>query len=104
MPERRQLAQRIIQAYGAPERNPAFWRSVSPVTFVDRVSEPILIHHGTADESCPIQWSRTTVAALQRLGKDATLLTYPGEPHAFGAGWLTSMRRTVAFFDQHLAG
>jgi dienelactone hydrolase len=101
-PERRQLAQRIIRAYGSPERNPAFWRNVSPVTFLDRISEPILIHHGTADESCPIQWSHQTVAALQRLGKDATLLTYRGEPHAFGAAWPTSIRRTVAFFDRHL--
>jgi dipeptidyl aminopeptidase/acylaminoacyl peptidase len=96
------LAKRIIAEYGAPERNPAFWRNVSAVNFFDRVTEPILVHHGTADESCPIQWSRTTVASLQRFGRDAQLFTYKGEAHAFGPAWPTSMRRTVAFFDEHL--
>jgi dipeptidyl aminopeptidase/acylaminoacyl peptidase len=100
--ERRSLARRIIEEYGSPERNPAFWHNVSVVNFFDRVSEPILIHHGTADESCPIQWSRSTLAALHRLGKDATLFTYQGQPHAFDTAWPRSMRRTVAFFDTHL--
>jgi dipeptidyl aminopeptidase/acylaminoacyl peptidase len=96
------LADQIIAAYGSPEDNPAFWRNASPVTFFERVSEPILVHHGTADESCPIEWSQSTVTRLRSLGKDAELLTYPGEPHAFEAAWDASMERTVAFFERHL--
>jgi dipeptidyl aminopeptidase/acylaminoacyl peptidase len=96
------LATAIIQAYGAPERNPGFWRNLSAVNFFDRVTEPILIQHGTADESCPIAWSRETLAALKKAGKDATMYTYPGEHHAFGPAWPTSMARTVAFLDQRL--
>jgi uncharacterized protein len=92
----------IIQAYGAPERNPGFWRNLSAVNFFNRVTEPILIHHGTADETCPIAWSRETLAALKKAGKDATMYTYPGEHHAFGPDWPISMARTVAFFKQHL--
>jgi uncharacterized protein len=101
-PDRRALAQRIVAAYGAPETNPAFWRNVSSVTFFDRVTEPVLIHHGTADESCPVVWSQRTLAALRSRNKDATLHTYPGQPHAFDSAWPTSMRRTVAFLDAHL--
>jgi dipeptidyl aminopeptidase/acylaminoacyl peptidase len=96
------LADQIVATYGSPEDNPSFWRNTSPVTFFDRVSEPILVHHGTADESCPIEWSQTTVAILQSLGKDAELLTYDGEPHAFEAAWEQSMERTIAFFQRHL--
>jgi dipeptidyl aminopeptidase/acylaminoacyl peptidase len=96
------LATAIIQAYGAPERNPGFWRNLSAVNFFDRVTEPILIQHGTADESCPIAWSRETLAALKKAGKDATMYTYPGEHHAFGPAWSTSMARTVSFLDQRL--
>jgi dipeptidyl aminopeptidase/acylaminoacyl peptidase len=96
------LATAIIRAYGAPERNPGFWRNLSAVNFFDRVTEPILIQHGTADESCPIAWSRKTLAALKKAGKDATMYTYPGEHHAFGPAWPTSMARTVAFLDQRL--
>jgi dipeptidyl aminopeptidase/acylaminoacyl peptidase len=96
------LATAIIKAYGAPERNPGFWRNLSAVNFFDRVTEPILIQHGTADESCPIAWSRETLAALKKAGKDATMYTYPGEHHAFGPAWPTSMARTVAFLNQRL--
>jgi dipeptidyl aminopeptidase/acylaminoacyl peptidase len=101
-PARDNLAARIIARHGSPERNPAFWRNVSPRTFFDRITEPVLIHHGTNDESCPIRWSRTTLRALQAAGKDARMFIYPGEHHAFGPQWPTSMRRTVAFFDREL--
>jgi dipeptidyl aminopeptidase/acylaminoacyl peptidase len=96
------LADEIVAAFGSPEDNPTFWQNASPRTFFDRISEPILIHHGTADESCPIEWSQATVTTLRSLGKDAQLLTYPGEPHAFEAAWETSMERTVDFFEQRL--
>lgn len=101
-PDRDRLSDRIIEEYGSPERNPQFWRDVSPVTFFDRITEPILIHHGTDDESCPIRWSRRTQAALEKAGKDSTLYVYKGEHHAFMPQWPLSMRRTVAFFDREL--
>jgi dipeptidyl aminopeptidase/acylaminoacyl peptidase len=101
-PGRAGLSRRIIRAYGAPEENKAFWRGVSPRTYFGRITEPVLIHHGTADESCPIRWSRRSLAALERAGVDARMFTYRGEPHAFLAAWPTSMRRTVRFFERHL--
>jgi dipeptidyl aminopeptidase/acylaminoacyl peptidase len=103
-PGRNSIAERIITRYGAPERGSEFWRNVSAVNFFDRVTEPVLIHHGTSDDSCPPRWSRDTVAALQRAGKDVRLFRYPGEEHAFGPQWPLSMRRTVAFLDKNLAG
>jgi len=95
----RGLSANIINAYGAPESNPAFWRNVSAVNFFDRVTEPVLIHHGTNDDSCPIAWSRETLAALKNAGRNATMYTYPGEQHAFGPDWPLSMRRTLAFLN-----
>lgn len=101
--ERPQLAARIVNRYGSPEDSPEFWRQVSPRTYFGRITEPLLIHHGTADESCPIRWTRSTYAALRRAGRDARLFVYDGEAHAFGPQWPQSMRRTVRFFDRHLA-
>jgi dipeptidyl aminopeptidase/acylaminoacyl peptidase len=100
--DRAGLAGQIIDRYGAPEDNPAFWRAASPRPYFDRITEPVLIHHGTADESCPIRWTRATYAALQRAGKRARLFVYEGEAHAFGPQWPLSMRRTVRFLDRHL--
>jgi dipeptidyl aminopeptidase/acylaminoacyl peptidase len=101
-PERSDVARRIIALHGSPEDNPRFWRDVSPRTFFDRITEPVLIHHGTSDETCPYRWSRTSLRALEAAGVDARLVTYPGEAHAFGPQWPLSMRRTVAFFDRQL--
>jgi dipeptidyl aminopeptidase/acylaminoacyl peptidase len=97
-----QLAGRILDAYGSPKDNPAFWRGVSAVNYFDRIAVPLLIHHGTADERCPIEWTRRTVAALEKAGVDVTLYTYPGEHHEFAPQWLTSIKRTRAFFDARL--
>jgi dipeptidyl aminopeptidase/acylaminoacyl peptidase len=100
--ERPDLAARIERRYGSPEQNPRFWRNVSPRTFVDRVRVPVLVHHGTADTTCPIGWADATVRALERAGADVTYLRYPGEGHAFSAAWADSMRTTVDFFRRHL--
>ncbi|NIK58263.1 alpha/beta hydrolase family protein [Kribbella shirazensis] len=94
------VATQILRAYGEPARNPAFWRNLSAVNFFGRITEPLLIHHGEADSTCPIAWSRTTLTALKSAGKDATMYTYPGEEHAFGPAWPTSMARTVSFLKQ----
>jgi dipeptidyl aminopeptidase/acylaminoacyl peptidase len=102
VPERADVARRIIARHGSPEGDPQFWRDVSPRTFFDRVTEPLLIHHGTSDDSCPPRWSRTTVRALRAAGADVRLQWYDGEEHAFGPQWPLSMRRTVTFFDRTL--
>jgi uncharacterized protein len=102
--DRSRLSQQIIDRYGAPERNREFWREASARTYFDRITEPVLIHHGTADESCPIRWSRASFRLLERAGVDATMFTYPGQPHAFDVAWPESMRRTVRFFHRQLDG
>lgn len=101
-PERSSVAAQILDRYGSPERRPEFWRATSPRTFFDRVEEPLLIHHGTSDDICPIEWTRRTVSALERAGKDVRLHVYDGEEHAFVPQWPLSMERTVAFFRERL--
>jgi dipeptidyl aminopeptidase/acylaminoacyl peptidase len=97
--DRRVLAERIAKKYGSPEENPTFWQNVSPITFFDRIAVPVVIHHGTSDDSCPIAWSDRTTAALKAAGKDVRYFVYPNEEHAFGPLWPRSMRRTVEYFD-----
>ena len=95
------IANTILRAYGEPAANPTFWRNLSAINFFDRVTEPLLIQHGESDSTCPIAWSRETLAALKKAGKTASMYTYPGEEHAFAAAWPTSMARSVAFLKQH---
>ncbi len=101
-PGRDELSDFILEEYGEPRENRRFWSQVSPRTYVEEITEPVLIHHGTSDDTCPIRWSRETAGLMERAGVDVELLTYEGEGHAFGPAWPGSMRRTVAFFERHL--
>lgn len=96
------VAQKVIARLGTPEAQPQRWADVSPRTFFGRISDPLLIHHGTSDEDCPIQWSRDTVAALEAAGKDVTYYEYPGQRHTFVEQWPLSIRRTAAFLEKNL--
>ena len=98
----RALGARIIAAYGTPEKEPEFWRTMSARTYFSRITEPILMIHGTKDESCDIAWARATDAALQRAGKDATLVEYKGAGHYMYGPWNDSIRKVDRFLSKHL--
>ncbi|WP_260806098.1 S9 family peptidase [Nocardioides sp. SLBN-35] len=102
-PGRRSVARRILRTYGEPSAQPAFWQGISARTYFADITEPVLIHHGTSDDSCPIRWSRTTARLLEQAGVDVTLRTYPGEEHAFGPRFELSMQRTGRFLARHLS-
>ena len=77
---------RIARSYGLPEDNPEFWRAASARPYFDRVTEPIMVHHGLQDDTCPIDWSRRhrAGAAQGRQGRHLPLLPGRG-PHLRGA-------------------
>jgi dipeptidyl aminopeptidase/acylaminoacyl peptidase len=99
---RSQLAARIEREHGSPEDAPEWWDGVSARTYVDRITTPVMMHHGTVDDTCPVAWSRATRDALLEAGVDLTYHEYRGENHYFYGGWAQSMRRTLAFLDQNL--
>jgi dipeptidyl aminopeptidase/acylaminoacyl peptidase len=101
--DRRSVNRKIARTYGLPGDNRAFWRAASPKTYFDRVSDPLLVHHGTADDTCPIEWSEDIVETLEDKDKDVTFHRYRGAGHTFeGSTWQRSIERTAGFFDEHL--
>jgi dipeptidyl aminopeptidase/acylaminoacyl peptidase len=91
----------LYARFGTPQESPGFYRDLSSRTFFDRISDPLLIHHGTADESCPFPWATTTQRLLRQAGADSRLAVYRGEHHSFVPQWEASIRRTVAFLREH---
>jgi dipeptidyl aminopeptidase/acylaminoacyl peptidase len=96
------LGKKIIATYGSPEKEPEFWRTMSARNYFSRITEPILMIHGTNDESCDISWARATDAALAQAGKDATLIEYKGAGHYFYGPWNDSIKRVDKFLAKHL--
>ena len=101
-PERPAAAKAFIDRFGGPRRSPDFWSGLSSRTYFDRISVPVLIHHGTSDDQCPIRWSRTTQRLLQKAGVESTLRIYQGEEHAFIPQWPLSMDRTIRFLRKNM--
>jgi dipeptidyl aminopeptidase/acylaminoacyl peptidase len=97
-----ETAARVVGTLGEPATNPEAWAKASPRTYFDRITEPVLIHQGTADLSCPIAWAQASVDALKSAGKSVEYFTYAGQPHVFTNGpWTTSIQRSVGFLKQH---
>lgn len=96
------LAARVEATYGAPDDSPDFWREASARSYFDRAGVPIQVHHGTADRVCPVEWSRSTVAALREAGQTVEYYEYDGEDHRFEQGWPLMMQRVSAFLDANV--
>jgi dipeptidyl aminopeptidase/acylaminoacyl peptidase len=100
----RATTQRVVATLGEPSANPDGWAKASARTYFGRITEPMMIHQGTADLSCPPEWAQASVDALRAAGKSVEYFTYPGQPHVFTTGaWTTSIQRSVDFLRQHLA-
>ncbi len=101
---RRRWRQELMEKYGSPEENPEFWTSISPNSFLADLSGPIQLHHGTADESVPVEFSETLSDQIQAVGKLVELYTYENDNHNISNYFSTAMERSVQFFDKYVKG
>ena len=91
-----------IQLYGTPEDNPEFWNAVSANSYLSDLSAPLQLHHGTADEDVPLEFSIRLAEQARAVGKIADLYTYEGDNHNISKYFSTAMSRTIAFYDSYL--
>ena len=90
----------LYAKFGTPRQNPRFYRGLSPRTYFDRITEPVLAHHGRVDGTCPPRWATETQRLMRRADVDSRLVWYPGEDHTFYTQWQLSMNRTIDFLRQ----
>ena len=72
--------------------------TMSPNRYFGDIKAPILIHHGTADESVPFEWSIPFRERLDEAGTDYRFYEYPGEDHNISASFYRVMDRDMEFF------
>ena len=91
-----------IEQYGTPEKNPAFWSSISANSFLTDLSGPLQLHHGTADGEVPLEFSVKLASDIWAAGGVADLYTYSENDHNIAQSFDLAMDRTIEFFDRYL--
>jgi fermentation-respiration switch protein FrsA (DUF1100 family) len=93
-----------VAQYGSPEENPEFWDTVSSNSYLEDLSGPVQLHHGTADESVPLEFSEILYQEIQEAGKTVELYTYQADNHNISNSFGQAMTRTIEFFNRYLKG
>jgi len=72
----------IVEQHGTPDDNATYWDDISPRTFADRMTAPLLLVHGGADKAALPRWSEDTARAWKDAGATARAVIVPGANHA----------------------
>lgn len=91
---------------GPPWEYPQRYLQNSPIFYLDRVDTPLLIVHGTEDNSYRSFLADEVFVGLRRLGKEVVYAKYEGESHV-PDDWryedkLDYATRVIRWFDDHL--
>ena len=94
----------MLEAYGSPEENPAFYAAISPNSYLADLSGPIQLHHGTADTSVPAEYAEQLETQIQAEGRPVELFLYQGDNHNISENFGRAMARSIRFFDAYVKG
>lgn len=100
----RRWRQVLQDTYGTPVQNPKFWNSISANSYLSDISGPLQLDHGGADESVPVEFSRSLRDQLNALGKVVEYYEYPGNDHNISTSFSLAMQRSIEFFNKYLKG
>jgi dipeptidyl-peptidase-4 len=89
---------------GNPAIDPAPYQASNVVPGAERISDPLLLIHGMADDNVVFENSTVLMGALQNAGRPFELMVYPGATHAVpGEGRQIHLWRTIEnFLDRHV--
>jgi dipeptidyl aminopeptidase/acylaminoacyl peptidase len=94
----------VIGKYGDNKENPSFWRGMSPLSYFDRITDPILVEHGSADTTCPVKWADKAVKRLKANGKTVKYAKRAGAGHTFyDSTFNSAIADTVNFMKRNFS-
>jgi dipeptidyl aminopeptidase/acylaminoacyl peptidase len=81
-----------------------FFRTISPITNVERVRDPLLVAHGANDPRDPVSESDNFVRAVRERGGEVEYLRFPDEGHGVRKleNRVILYRRVADFLERHL--
>jgi protease II len=100
-PYRRQLR---ITEYGSPDTQKDILLKLSPITYIDRISAPLMIIQGANDPRVPVGEAIQIQNALQRKNIPSKLIIFADEGHGSQKkeNQVLEIGNTLQFFKEHL--
>ena len=92
----------IASLYGPPEDNPEFWASISANSYLEELSGPIQLHHGTKDDTVPYSYSVSLAEEVRALDGTAQLYLHNNDDHNIANNFSGAMLNTIRFFETYL--
>jgi len=92
----------FTEIYGTETINPPLWDPLSANSYLDEISGPVQLHHGTADTSVPPEFSQMLFEQIEAVGGLAELYEYPGDNHNLSNFFTLAMQRSIEFFDRYV--
>jgi alpha-beta hydrolase superfamily lysophospholipase len=74
----------------------------SLTNYLEKISAPIAIHQGSADDAVPQAWSNVLVQKLKTLNKDVTYIIHYGADHNMNPDWNKAAKDSLDFFNSNL--
>lgn len=77
-------------------------KAISPIYFVTKDAPPLLLIHGDADKTVPLQQSEILKAKYEETGLPVKLVVQPGGGHSSWPGVMDQYPTVWGWFDQYL--
>src|SRR5260370_8753425 len=79
----------------------------SPITYVEKITTPLLILHGDRDLRCPISEGEQLFTALKLLGREVRMVRFEGQSHDLSRSGhpgsrVIRLRHIVSWFISHI--
>ncbi|HWV34291.1 MAG TPA: S9 family peptidase [Thermomicrobiales bacterium] len=92
---------------GVPWADAELLLKYSPISYVDKITTPLLIIHSEQDLRCPIEQAEQMFVALKYLGREVLFVRVPDESHDLSRSGTPSRRlarlhHLVGWFDAHM--
>jgi dipeptidyl aminopeptidase/acylaminoacyl peptidase len=97
---------RVLRAseYGDPEKDAEALKTLSPVTYLDRVKAPLLLIQGVNDPRVPVGEAVSIQESLEKRNIGSRLILIPDEGHgsAKRSNQVVQIGNILRFFEEHL--
>ncbi|MBY0383568.1 prolyl oligopeptidase family serine peptidase, partial [bacterium] len=93
-----------MNEYGDPSKDREAMLQLSPATYIDKVTKPVLIAHGATDPRVPVGEAVQFYEVIQKKNSESKLVIFPDEGHGVSKRPNIVLLNSYGFdfFEKHL--